>query len=356
MESITFSIGFSVSEGGLEKALELLHMMLAAPRWLETSFKRAIRDAKIQAEEDAKSLDATVARRLMERMAPGDQRFQQPTAIDADALEMSQGQAAILSLLTPGLIEVTVVGDFEPQALERAASKYLGSLPPRALPSGLSEAFHVTSPMYSLEASRVTIEDSVERSLLMVAMDLKANRWTKRTPSDETEPLLRAYRELRVLCAMVNNILFCHVREKLGLAYEISFELSLPSHYSTGMAILRCSPRSADELESCFKESMTVLCNLRKYCTEKEFAKAIEPMIKSTQASLHTNGFWMAQLNQLQDDSVPHNFASFSNVVEMYKGLTCDGVLRTAEALFDPSTDRLVRVEGVTTVSTPAGS
>jgi len=349
MESLTLSSSFSVSEGGMEQAFELLHMMLRSPCWLEPAFKRHVRFAKIQHEDDMKSLDAVVSKRVMERLMPNDQRFQQPTPSEASALVMSDGQAALLSMLAPGNMEVSVVGDFDPKDLEAAAGKFLSTLPRREMSAGLDRLFVLERPVTRVEADRVTITDTAERSLLLAAFEVNANRWTKRDPENENEPLLQAYRELRVFSAMINDILYTHVREKRGLAYEVSFELSLPNHYPKGSAFLRCSPRSEDKLEACYTESMAVLQNLRDHCTEKEFRKALGPLVKSTEASLNTNGFWMSQLQQLQDDSVPQSFACFADVVGAYKSLTLEGVLETALTMLDFEDAKAVRVEGVTT-------
>ena len=94
---------------------------------------------------------------------------------------------------------------------------------------------------------------------------------------------------MKVLNTMINNILFRVVRETKSLAYEVSFEMSLPLHYETGMAFLRVTPSSPDKLDQCYQASFDVLRGLKEHCTPREFKKAVAPLIKSTEASIHTN-------------------------------------------------------------------
>jgi len=191
----------------LFKAFQALYLHLKSPQWRSAPFKRAKRDLLLATKEALKDLDQQTSKSMMDKITKGDVRFQDPDEREASSLDMIESRNAILEQLGTQNLELSVVGDFDPQELESLACSYLGTLPHTPAPLTFRDASEVPNGPASLVEKerycRVKIQDSVERSLLLAGFRLEANHF--RVLCRPGEVLLQTYREMKVIITIVDN-------------------------------------------------------------------------------------------------------------------------------------------------------
>jgi len=128
-EFICMDFHFSLRAGGLERLLQLVHLILTASNMDRSGFERARQHYLSLHRSNEKGLEKAASHRLMRAMTGGDQRFMDPTAEHLQSLTLEQSRLAIMQQLRTDQMEVSVVGDFEEQELTEALVQYIGTLP-----------------------------------------------------------------------------------------------------------------------------------------------------------------------------------------------------------------------------------
>lgn len=111
-------------------------------------------------------------------MSGGDARFITPDHAKIDALTLEGVREAIVSLLGPDAVEVSICGDAPMATLETLALNYLGTVPPRAQPRASTgpSAVMAVRPTVRGEKLAVYLQDSDERAMGYCAGPCP-NRW-----------------------------------------------------------------------------------------------------------------------------------------------------------------------------------
>jgi len=125
------------SVSGIEAVFQIVRQLMVPPApgdpdgfvWEEDALQRAVSGLIQQEEADASSLEGAARQAVIKRMTRGDPRFTSLEAETLEALTLDQARNALVTLLHPTAVEVSVSGDFERPQLEALAARYLGSLP-----------------------------------------------------------------------------------------------------------------------------------------------------------------------------------------------------------------------------------
>jgi len=364
-EFVIMDFHFAVQDGGMEGAFELLHQFLASPKWDPAAFERAKSMFISHYRSTDKSLERATANRIMGVMIQDDRRFRDPTPEDVETLDMEKLKTVVSRILQANNIEVSVVGDFEPQELEQCALRYLGTLPPaEAAPAWVNTAPLVLhKPEGATANQRWHQMDSDERACAFIAGPAPA-RWVlpegaaenpsslidyvpgdveppvsateymgmmkdERAAADKirrAHPLFRAT-ALQLLSEIINARLFTTVRDSLGLTYDVSFDLTVFDRLQTGWYAVTVTSEPA-KIDAALNASLRVLRGLRtSSITPRELQRAARTLISRHETDLKDNGYWLALLTHLQSEAVPLKTPQcLRDLVAMYEACTIEDV------------------------------
>ncbi|ELR23661.1 peptidase M16 inactive domain containing protein [Acanthamoeba castellanii str. Neff] len=143
LETTCLHVGTSVSQNGISKALQLIHMLLTEPRWDERAWKRIRTHAASCREGEEKEIDNIAADNLSSILyQPTDWRFAQPSASDLRNASAERARWLVShQLLDMQNVEVSLAGHFDNlRDVEDLLLKYLGTIPRRTAFAPLSAA------------------------------------------------------------------------------------------------------------------------------------------------------------------------------------------------------------------------
>jgi len=267
----------AVGDGGLEACLQVLHLMLAQPRWEAPALERAKQQHLTAARTVGKSLERAAKSALVDVMVGGDRRLADPNEEELAALTLDGVRDAVTAQLAAGPLELNVVGDFDGEQLDELVLQYLGTItlpqPSAAAAAAIAAAnkqLHLpladipaNSP---LRAQRVHLPDSDSRAVAY-CVGPAPNRYGWGIPGVTVPPLpppvpldlserdhVRAHPLFHVitqslLAEVVNSRLFTTVRDVLGLTYDVNFDLSGLDRLHAGWFLLSVTstPEKVDE-------------------------------------------------------------------------------------------------------------
>ncbi|KAF3504107.1 hypothetical protein F2Q69_00041436 [Brassica cretica] len=127
-EFIAMEFRFTLRDNGMQAAFQLLHMVLEHSVWLEDAFDRARQLYLSYYRSIPKSLERATAHKLMTAMLNGDERFIEPTPKSLQSLNLESVKDAVMSHFVGENMEVSIVGDFSEEEIERCVLDYLGTV------------------------------------------------------------------------------------------------------------------------------------------------------------------------------------------------------------------------------------
>jgi len=177
-EFIYIDFHFAVGNGGLKAVMELVHLLLHAPRFNEAAFERAKQSHISNYRSINGSLERTTSDSLLRALLKEDDRLLEPTIEELDELTSSEAFRAIAAQLVAPNLEVNVVGDFEAAELESLALRYLGTIEPKldfVLQSPMPIQFRENSPV-ELRQQHLELNDSDPRACAYI-IGRAPSRW-----------------------------------------------------------------------------------------------------------------------------------------------------------------------------------
>ncbi|KAF8409839.1 hypothetical protein HHK36_002357 [Tetracentron sinense] len=127
-EFICMEFRFTLRDGGMRAAFQLLHMVLEHSVWLEDAFDRARQLYLSYYRSIPKSLERSTAHKLMLAMLNGDERFVEPTPQSLQNLTLQSVKDAVMNQFVGDNMEVSIVGDFTEDDIESCILDYLGTI------------------------------------------------------------------------------------------------------------------------------------------------------------------------------------------------------------------------------------
>lgn len=225
-----------------------------------------------------------------------------------------------------GAIELTVVGDFEEDALIKAVAESFGALPERP------------ADPYRPDPSLTDIkfpEGSSDPIVLKHAGDAETARLYVYWPAPDASVSMRS-RETQMLSDLFQLRLTEVLREEEGATYSpgVSRVASrLYPNYGYIGAQLEVSPDRIDQMADRIRE---VASQFQSGNIDPDvFERAIKPTLESLETSLESNGLWMSVLSQAQTDS--EVIARFRTRDAAYQNMTVEDLKPIAAEVFTPS-------------------
>ncbi len=229
-------------------------------------------------------------RELNDHLFKGDARFMSGTPIDYISLSVNDVKRWMLAPLAKGYIEVTIVGDVSPAAVEQSMSRTLGSLATRAttkVPAAPEKPLKVVAaPGYD------RIEFSGEQNTGKVVGTWPVGGALR----------VRDQTALDVLAKVLEIRIRTEIREKLGLAYApqaqfISFD-GFPG-FALLQSYIDCAPNDAEKVGKSMQAIGALVAE--KGVTEGEFIGSRGILKSQLQRSFLDNSFLASILMRAQE-------------------------------------------------------
>ena len=232
----------------------------------------------------AHTANGPMATAVANLLADGDPRFGLPAQEVMLARNLDEVRAWLAPQLAHGAIELSLVGDLDPDSTIAAVARTLGALPPREPKPALADLRKVAFPAQPF-AKDFTIASEIPKGLVVVF-------W----PTTDDAEVKRA-RRLSMLASVLHDRLRVKIREELGGTYSPnarSFTSDTFPGYGYFTAAVDVEPAMAARIAN------TVIAlgdDLAQHgVTEDELTRAKQPALTAIKESLRNNGYWLSNV------------------------------------------------------------
>ena len=222
-------------------------------------------------------------------VANGDPRFGVPSSEALAAVALAPLRADLADPLANAPVEISVVGEFDPDQVIAAVAKSFGALPQRRAALGDFTAARQVS--FAKNTAPVTLTHGGEADQALVQVF-----WPAR---DDSDP--QATSTLALLSEVIGLQLLDEVREKLGATYspQASSDLSDTfTGYGTLSTSIVVAPKDADKV---FAAVDAITKQLRDAPVDADvLERARQPLLEKVALSKRENGWWLGVLSESQ--------------------------------------------------------
>jgi zinc protease len=275
-----------VFAGGTRRDDLLLELQLLAAKITDPGYRpEALRQARKNIEQlylsFAHTANGPIFTEVNNLIASGDPRFGFPAQEILLARDLDEVRAWLAPQLAHGAIELSLVGDLDPDAAIAAVAQTLGALPPREPKPALADLRKVAFPGQPF-AKEYTIASEIPKGRAIVY-------W----PTTDTIEIKRT-RRLDLLASVLKDRLRVKIREELGDAYiynarSTGFD-TFPG-YGFFTAAVDVEPAKAAQIA----DSVIALADdlAQNGVTEDELARAKQPELTAIKESFRKNAYWL---------------------------------------------------------------
>ncbi len=282
------SVNFSIEENSfilkgktIPEELPLLFQLLFAhltdPGYREEVYLLVMDRFKQLYDKYTHSIDGAMGLHGNQFLAGGDSRFGMPLYDEFRKLTKSQ----VRSWIDPsrkGRLEISVVGDFEPDTVRELAGRYFGSLPEMELIEDKKESLSFPSG----GNLAINVKTSINKGMVVMA-------W----PTEDFSNIHRV-RRLSMLGHVFSEILREEIREKTGATYS-QYAYNKSSRTYTGYGVFRSvlfiDPAMSEKIIRNVKKIVSDL--VKNGITQDELKRSVEPVLTSIKDMKRTNSYWV---------------------------------------------------------------
>ncbi len=223
----------------------------------------------------------------------GDSRFTVPPVGKLETYTIADAKKWLTPELTKGYMELTIVGDFDPDKILPDLLATFGALPQRAAAAPpLAEARKVKLPN-APAAKTFTYETKIPQAIAFTLWKTAGVRGNQ-----------KEFRRLNLLAEILGDRLREEIREKLGASYSPNAGAS-GSDALDGMGYILSEsigkPEDLDKLLNTMREQADNLAT--KGATADELDRALKPTLGMLEKSLRDNNYWLGTvMSQCQSD------------------------------------------------------
>lgn len=330
------SFGFGEDEfivSGRTRAEDLdLQMQLLAAQVSDPAFRPdGLARIKASAENFIRQY-ATAPGRVLDRdsgayLRRGDSRWAFPTLEQAKALDISDFRRLIEGPLKTRPLEISVVGDFDPDAVIAAVSKTFGALPARSETS--ERVRNILFPAPTPQPLQWTHEGRADQAVAYIA-------W----PSIDFADARKA-RAVRLALTILDDRLTEEYREALGATYSPQTEEDLSQTFAGYGYVAAQVETPPGDIARFWTTVDKITAELREGRIDADsIVRARAPVIDRLRTSERTNGYWVAVLQDAQTN--PRRFDLMRTRVSDVEAITKEEIIAAARATF--VNDKAVRI------------
>jgi zinc protease len=300
---------------------QLLHAHLTDPAFREDAYQLAMDRYQQAYRELAQSIDGAMTLQGRRFLAGGDPRFGLPPYEAFKDLTLEDIRFWIGPKLRNTPLELSIVGDFDPEKVIDLAARYLGSLPER--PVNPTEALSRLPRFPDGESLSITVDTKIPKGMAVVAY-----------PTTDIWNIQRT-RRLSTLASVFSDRLREEVREKLGATYS-PHAYNQPSRaysgYGVFQAVISINPDDADAVVEAVKGITADLA--ANGVTEDELRRALDPTLTGIKDMRRENGYWLDTVLSGSREH-PEQIEWSRTIAEDYASITAEEVTRMARTYLD---------------------
>ncbi|WP_417912927.1 M16 family metallopeptidase [Candidatus Electronema sp. TJ] len=261
----------------IETLFQLLHAHLHDPAFRADAFDRVMRKAEQMHAQMAGSVEGMMQIKGEPFLAGGNLRYGIAPLEMMKARTLEELKAWLAPVLKDEPLEISVVGDFDPEQAVKLAGKYFGGQR-----TGRQQAAGGKIVFPSGQNLTLNVITASDKAMITVA-------W----PTDDFWDIART-RRLSVLAAVLDDRLRKQVREELGDAYS-PYVYNRSSTVDPGYGVLRsvvlAEPGQAAQLAGKLKQAGKELAAGK--ISADELTRAVEPTLTSVRDMVRTNRYWL---------------------------------------------------------------
>lgn len=256
------------------------------PAFTEDTLPRELELAGLQLASYQNTASGIAQKTLSQHMSAGLWRF--PAITDVRARTPAEFKAWFTPQLD-GPVEITLVGDFEPEAVVDAVARTFGALPAR--PPGRFE----TRPYPGIFPPK-PFADSVpftgKRGSAVVLLAWPA------AGLESFDDRLRG----EILSRIFWDRVRLKLRAEMGETYSPATQFLSDDHFSPAIAYLTCSIEAAPSHRNRVATAARLVAETlaREGAGEEEFERARRPLLRQAETGLHNNAWWLDALADAQ--------------------------------------------------------
>ncbi len=268
----------------LEMLFQLLRTSLVDPAFRPEAYRRSMTRFGQMYDQINSSVEGVMALEGERFLAGNNPRYGKPAWKEFQKLTLEDVKDWLQPVFAKALLEITVVGDFEPTELKKLAALYLGSL--QREPDSRLQGENIRFPAGKRKI--LPVKSVIDRAQVVVA-------WL----TDDFWDISRT-RRLHVLAAVLDDRLRKHIREKLGATYSpVVYNRSsrVDPGYGLMRAILIVDPKQTgvivDEVHNVVSELV------KNGITREELQRTVGPTLTSIKDSMRSNSYWLHSVLKL---------------------------------------------------------
>ena len=278
-EDCFFFKGKTVSKEAL-LLFQLLYAHLTDPGYRADAYKLSMERFRQKHLKLSSSIDGAMSLTVNRFLAGGDSRFGLPSYNMFKHLTLNDVKSWLGASLRHDTIDVSVVGDFDIDAVVDIASKYLGTLPKRC---DIYKQKMLRLPQFPVaQTLEINVATKIPKGLVVVAY-----------PTEDLWNIHRT-RLFSALADIVSERLRERIREKLGAAYSF-VAYNRPSRAYPGYGVFQTFVHVDP------KESKMVVGEIKKIISDlvvtgvnnEELMRTIRPTLTGIKDMLQSNYYWL---------------------------------------------------------------
>jgi len=307
-----------------ELQMQILAAFMTAPGWREDGLRRfraAAPEIRRNQNADANQVAGAQVSRMLRS---GDPRWGFPTEAEVDAFTMEAARAWLSDALAREPVEITIVGDVEPETARAAVASTFAALAPRETELVLpEETGSVRFPDPVQEPVQVRYNGRSDQARIAVY-------WPTADASD-----VRRARAASLLSSVLRLKATDVLREREGATYSpgVSNVMSetYPGYGYMGVSV-NIDTADAERVYALIEEIAAELAD--GGLSEDEMTRARQPILEQIEKARERNGFWLQRLSRSQ--TRPEKLDEVRSLEADYQAVTREEVEALAREWLQP--------------------
>ena len=328
----SFSMSGSTTPDDLLLQFQLLAAYMTAPGYRPESLAQ-FRASLPELRRNLGSTPGGVRTRDISRMLrSGDQRYGFPTQDEADEVDLDDVRAFLAPALESAPIEITVVGDFEEQAVIDAIGATIGALPDRDDEWPDRDYNRILDfPPPTDSPIILTHNGGDDQALVNVY-------WPTTDDSD-----IHTSRTIRLMRAVLALKLTERLREGEAFTYSAASS-NVESFYHPGYGYLYVGADvRVDNIDPVYEAIGLIAADMvNGEVTDDEMLRARRPLVEQIQNAFESNGVWLSWLSQSFE--YPERLDRIRTITDDYSDITLDEIVEVARTYLSADTAYRVTV------------
>ncbi len=325
----SFSFNSNTVPDELELMLQLLYAHIQDPAYRPEAYQLAIERYRLSYMQDIRTVEGAMKLHAEKFLAGGDTRFGFPDYETYKKLDLDDVRSWIQTALNEYPLEISVVGDFDPDILVETVSKYLGGLPSKKIK--VDTQHRTVIPKFPEgDSLKLEVNTEIPKAIAMVAY-----------PTDDFWDIHQT-RRLSLLAGVINDRMRVTIREKLGASYSL-YAYNQPSKAYPGYGVFRkvvfTGPEEAQNLVDVMKQIALDIAGAG--ISDDELQRAVKPTLTSILEMRRKNDYWLKSV--LSGSKLhPEQLDWARSIIDDYGSITRDEVVKTAKKFLN--NDKMAQV------------